>query len=264
METNGAKEYTNSVERTMDILEFMATVGRGVSVVELSNEFGINRTSIYSILKVLSNKGYIRKVSDGKYNLTGRMFEYGQRFRNSFPIVHIVRNMRTAIHLGYPAQLNIAMYFSGTSGILMNSIDMNPEDYRCVDRTILSGQPIPLHATSLGKLLLAYMPPAESNALLSEIRYDAYTEYTVKNAEALREQLHQTVINGFAYEYNEFFIGSFCVAAPVFDQTNMVAAACSLSCNTLSTNVSKEEVVRDVKHIAKTISIALGSTMQRY
>lgn len=255
------QSYTNSVERAIDILEYLATHGSGVSVMELSNEFGVNRTSIYSILKALSGKGYIRKVSDGKYALTGRMFEYGQKFKNSFPIVHMVRSIHSLKKFTYPAQLNIAMHFDGVNCILMSSIDIKPDDQFIVDRAMHSGQSIPLHATSLGKLLLAYMPPAESSRLLEEISYDAYTEHTVKNAEALWEQMHQAVINGYAYECNEFYNGSFCVAAPVFDQTNTVIAACSISCNSLYTDVSKDIVVRDVRLIAKSLSTALGSTV---
>ena len=76
--------YTNSVERAIDILEFMADCGRPISVIEISKEFDVNRTSIYSILKVLINRGYVRKIDDGRYALTGRMYEYGQKFRNSF------------------------------------------------------------------------------------------------------------------------------------------------------------------------------------
>ena len=258
-ETTSPTGYTNSVERAIDILEYLATRGRGVSVVELSNKFHVNRTSIYSILKVLINKGYVRKVSDGRYNLTGRMFEFGQQFRNSFPIVHVARTVGLSLDLGYICHMNIAMYFSGTSALLMNSINVSSAGSLAVDRSMVSGQSVPLHATSLGKVLLAYMPPAESKALLSQIQYEPYARNTVKDAEALRQQMQAAVDKGYAVEEQEFYDDTYCVAAPVFDQTNTVIAACSLTCNTL-TLASRDVVIRDVLRIAKNISTALGST----
>lgn len=252
--------YTNSVERAIDILEFIADCGRSVSVMEISKEFGVNRTSIYSILKILINKGYVRKIEDGKYALTGRMFEYGQKFRNSFPVVHIARGIANELHTEYPCTLNIAMYFSGHHGILMNSINISSSDSYRFDRSMGSGQSIPLYATSLGKLLLAYMPPIDSMEILQQMSFQPYTPYTVKDAETLKKQMDFAVINGYAIEENEFFNNTFCVAAPIFDNTNSVIAACSFSCNILNSNIKKSQIIMDVKSVAQNISVGLGST----
>lgn len=252
--------YTNAVERAIDILEFMAGCGRPVSVVEISKEFMVNRTSIYSILKVLINKGYIRKIEEGRYALTGRMFEYGQKFRNSFPVVHIARAVAATFRSNYPCTMNIAMHFNGNNAILMNSINIAASESYRIDRSMASGQSVPLHATSLGKLLLAYMPPAESKEIIQHLDFQPYTEHTVKNYADLKKQMDFAVANGFVMEENEYYYNTFCVAAPIFDQTNNVVAACSLSYSTLFSNVDREKVVTDVKYIAKNVSIGLGAT----
>ena len=251
--------YTNSVERAIDILEFMANCGRSVSVIEISKEFGINRTSVYSILKVLTNKGYVRKIEDGRYALTGRMYEYGQRFRNSFPVVHIARGIANELHTDYPCTMNIGMYFYGTHAILMNSINISTEGNR-FDRTLGSGQTFPLHATSLGKLLLAYMPPIESKEILMQMDFLPYTAKTVGDPETLKKQMDFAVANGYAEEENEFYNNTFCVAAPIFDNTNSVIAACSFSCDIDVAKNQREKIIADVKRIAKAISTSLGAT----
>lgn len=251
--------YTNAVERSIDILEFMADRGRAVSVAEISGEFNVNRTSIYSILKVLMAKGYVRKVDEGRYALTGRMYEYGQKFRNSFPIVHIVRAVSASFSPAYPCTLNIAMYFSGDHAVLMNSINIEGPDSKRIDRTMSVGQSIPLHATSLGKILLAYMPPAASEDLLKTIRFESYTPFTVGTVEELKSQMHAAVTNGFATEENEYYYNTRCVAAPVFDSSNNVVAACSISRSTLDDSVDGCATVMDVKRLSSIISRALGA-----
>lgn len=256
----GTHEYTSAVERAIDILEYMATNGRGVSVAELSEEMGVNRTSIYSILKMLAGKGYIRKVSDGRYSLTGRMFEYGQKFRNSFPIVHIVRTLGNTLDLGYDCQLNVAMYFSGSTATIMNCFRLKSPNFKYTDKTMLSGQTVPLYASALGKMLLANMRPLESKKLLEEMQFYPYTENTVRDATALKAQMEEIIAKGYAFEENECFDNIFCVAAPVFDRTNTVTAACSLSCSTLSKDIDKATVIKDILSISRTLSRALGAT----
>jgi len=252
--------YTNSVERAIDILEFIADCGRSTSVLEISKEFGVNRTSIYSILKILIAKGYIHKIEDGKYALTGRMFEYGQKFRNSFPVVHIARGIANELRTDYSCTLNIAMHFSGDHAVLMNSINISSSNdtYR-FDRSMGAGQTFPLYATSMGKLLLAYMPPIESRDILQNMDFQPYTQFTVKNAEVLKKQMDFAVTNGYVIEENEFFNNTFCVAAPIFDNTNSVIAACSFTCN-LNPELDKNKIIMDIKNVAHNISVGLGST----
>ena len=257
---NNSHGYTSAVERTIDILEYLATSGRGVGVAELSAQMGVNRTSIYSILKMLAGKGYIRKVSEGRYSLTGRMFEYGQKFRNSFPIVHIARGLGSSLDLGYDCQLNVAMYFSGTSAVIMNSFRLKSPHSQDSDKIMLSGQTIPLYATALGKMLLAHMLPLESKRVLEEIHFSPYTEHTICDIPTLKAQMEQIVAQGYSMEENECFDNTFCFAAPVFDQTNTVTAACSLSCSSFTPGINKKAVIQDILSISRKLSRALGAT----
>lgn len=256
----GTHEYSSAVERAIDILEYMATNGRGVSVAELSKEMGVNRTSIYSILKMLAGKGYIRKVSDGRYSLTGRMFEYGQKFRNSFPIVHIARTLGDALDLGYDCQFNVAMYFSGSTATIMNCFRLKSPNVKYTDQTMLSGQAVPLYASALGKMLLANMRPLEAKQIMDNMQFYPYTENTILDAATLKAQMEDIIAKGYAFEENECFSNIFCVAAPVFDRTNSVTAACSLSCSTLAKDIDRSKVIRDILSIAKALSRALGAT----
>jgi DNA-binding IclR family transcriptional regulator len=251
--------YTNSVERAIDILEYMADCGRPVSVIDICKEYSINRTSVYSIIKVLTNKGYVRKIDDGRYSLTGRMYEYGQRFRNSFPVVHIARGIANELRTDYPCMMNIAMYFHGTHAMLMNSINISSEGI-LYDRAMGSGQSIPLHATSMGKMLLAYMPPIDAKDIIMQMDFVPYTDNTVNSPEILKKQMDFAVANGYVVEVNEYFDHTFCVSAPIFDSTNCVIAACSISCSEKLMDTHKDTVIRDVKNVARTISSALGAT----
>ena len=248
--------YTNSVERTIDILEYMATRSLGTSVAEISSRFEINRTSVYSIVKVLIKKGYVTKNASGKFILTGRMYEYGQKFKNGFPVVHAAKRVSTNFFPDYMCQLNIAMYFGGERAIILSGIQIS--SHFSADR-INDGQPVPLYSTAIGKVLLAFMPPAASNELLNSMKLESLTANTITDFAVLKEQLHRAVEDGYAVEDEEFMPGSFCVAAPIFNADNELVAACSLSCNKYYRPPEISLVIKDVQFLARQISLELSA-----
>lgn len=248
--------YTNSVERTIDILEFMATRSLGTSVAEISNRFEINRTSVYSIVKILIKKGYVTKNITGRFILTGRMYEYGQKFKNGFPVVHAAKRVSTNFSPDYLCQMNIAMYFGGDRATILSGIQIS--SHFSADR-MNDGQPVPLYATSIGKVLLAFMPPAVSNEILNNMKLESLTSNTITDIAVLKAQLHSAVENGYAIEEEEFMQGSFCVAAPIFDIDNNLVAACSLSCNKYYRPPKISHVIKDVQFLARQISLELNA-----
>jgi DNA-binding IclR family transcriptional regulator len=85
-----------------------------------------------------------------------------------------------------------------------------------------------VHATSSGKVLLAYAPDRVRDELLSG-RLERYTAATLTASAALRTQLEQVRTRGWAATAEEYETGLNAVAAPVRDATGDVVAAVSVS-----------------------------------
>ena len=84
-------------------------------------------------------------------------------------------------------------------------------------------------STSPGKVLLAYLPPAELDEILLGWRLPRKTPYTIGDHESLRRQLAQVRVQGWAENVNESEIGVASVAAPVRDARGQVVAALSVA-----------------------------------
>lgn len=78
------------------------------------------------------------------------------------------------------------------------------------------GARLPLHCTSQGKIVLAYMSESEAANLLARVPLTPYTPHTETDAGALLASLPACREAGFAVENGEYKIGLRSISAPVF------------------------------------------------
>ena len=87
------------------------------------------------------------------------------------------------------------------------------------------GDPRPLPCAAIGKVLLAFMPDGDRQALLARLRFTRNTPRTLADRPSLEKNLRQVRANGYATDDEEFALGVRCVAAPVFAPAGRVVAA---------------------------------------
>jgi IclR family acetate operon transcriptional repressor len=91
------------------------------------------------------------------------------------------------------------------------------------------GSRSPIHASGVGKALLANMPEQRVASILQHRGLARFTDYTIDNPAALRAELEQVRQQGYALDDEEHAVGLRCVAAPIFDENGQALAAISLS-----------------------------------
>ena len=121
------------------------------------------------------------------------------------------------------------------------------------------GSRLPVHCTSQGKLLLAYMPPAQRRSLLRSCDFAAYTPHSHTSLASLEGEMEQILRQGYAIENGELRIGLRSVAAPVFNVAGEAAyAVCVVG---MFRRVNSPELERATKLLldaAERISFELG------
>jgi DNA-binding IclR family transcriptional regulator len=89
------------------------------------------------------------------------------------------------------------------------------------------GMPIPLHASSQGKVILAFLPERVRERLIEKLELVSFTANTIVEEEVLRATIEKVRNAGFAVNMEEHEIGTHSVSAPVLDSHgNAVAAVC--------------------------------------
>ena len=114
----------------------------------------------------------------------------------------------------------------------------------------------PLHASGVGKVLLAFMPDEELANILKYLPLNRITPHTTIVRQQLEKQLRQFRRLGYAWEVNEGEPGVACVAAPIFGDGDIAVAAVSV---TGTTHQISEDRIPSLGQLVKKFANAMSS-----
>ncbi|MEU3020255.1 MULTISPECIES: IclR family transcriptional regulator [unclassified Nocardiopsis] len=213
---------SNSVERALRVLVELAE--GPVTNSELGRRLDVHRATTLRLLRTLEEERFVRREEDGAYRLGPRLAALAAAALEGLDV-----RASAARHL---AALGDACGQTVHLGVLEGDRVMyldKVESRQAVRMYSHIGALAPLHATGIGKVLLASMSAAERDALLGPDPYPRFTPNTLTDRASLDEVLDRTARQGWAlddFEHEEFI---HCVAAPVYDAAGRVAAAISVS-----------------------------------
>ncbi|MGH9521712.1 MAG: IclR family transcriptional regulator [Terriglobales bacterium] len=217
-----------ALHRTLDIIE--ALIGqRPLTVSELHRQFKIPKSSVYAILQTLKARGYVSKDDMDQYSLSLRLFTLG---------ISLIENLdlRKGTH-ALLEELTQKAQLTGHIGVLDGKeavyID-KAEVLTAVRLTTWLGRRVPLHSTSMGKAMLAFLPEAEVDAVLGKGPLQKLTSKTITNPAQLKLELAKVRAQGYAISNEENEIGVRAVGAPIFGSTGRPVAAVNLGASALN------------------------------
>lgn len=253
MENNSVK-LIQSVQRAVDILNCFTDTAHYLSINDISKKVGLNINTTRGLINTLVFNGLLihNKNSSlyslgfyfiGKANIIqnqvdsyialakAHMDKVAEKYHVSSSLQLINQNQVYTIYCAYPANAAYTIVLS---------------EYA----------PLPLYATSSGKLLMTYNLRPE--VCLSEIsEFQPYTPHTLIDPEALAHELTLIRKNGHACEIEEFQIGVGSCAAPILDQNKQLIATVSATSFVSALVDIRKPLLDDLKKIAAIISDSL-------
>jgi DNA-binding IclR family transcriptional regulator len=211
-----------SVDRAVWLLRATADAGAaGSSTSALGEACGLNRATAWRILTTLESHGLV--VSDrasGRWSLGPGLVDIARSAGSEVVLrdVHPVLE-RLAHQTGETAALAVVR-----QGVLTYVDDVAPT---ALVSTSWTGQQASLHATSAGKVLLAWSSEEELARLLPR-RLKRFTSTTITARAALHADLELTRKRGYSTCYGEFDPSVWGVSAPVLDGTGRLLAVLSI------------------------------------
>jgi len=208
-----------SIERAAAILRALAGGSRRLGVSELSERLGLAKGTVHGLLRALQDEGFVEQDPDsGKYQLGGSLLQLG----NIYLDVNELRGRSLAWSDDLAARTGEAVRV-GTlhgDGVLVIHHVFRPDNTLQI---LEVGAHLPLHATALGKALLAHHPEMERAVAADGL--PRLTRSTVTTQAALSKALETVRESGWAAEREEAVIGEASVAAPIFDRRGEAAGA---------------------------------------
>ncbi|MCF7550868.1 IclR family transcriptional regulator [Pseudonocardia sp. WMMC193] len=217
-----ATESTSVLDRSLAMLDAVAQSQETLSLSELARRLGMPKSTAHRHVAQLVARGLLERDDEG-LRLGMALFELGHRVPAQRALREAASGALTRLqaaaggtaHLVVPARADV-LYLEKISGV------------DAVGLPSRVGGRMPAHATAVGKMLLAHLPPESVDAVLRG-RLRRVTLRTTVAPGVLRRQLVAARERGIAVEREEAVAGVSCVAAAVRGETGAVVAAISLA-----------------------------------
>jgi IclR family acetate operon transcriptional repressor len=218
-------ETVQSLSRALTLLKTLAKNDHGLGLSELAHQVKLPVSTAHRLLSTLQHENFVRYDAQRGVWLVGvQAFVVGCAFLRSRELTAIARPLMQELMERSGETVNLAVEEGG------EVVYMAQAECRQTMRAIARpGGRAAMHASALGKALLAAMPEAEVKRIIAQRGLPAITEKTITAAEALRAELKLIRTRHFAIDDEENAPGLRCVAAAIFDEHARPVAAVSLS-----------------------------------
>jgi DNA-binding IclR family transcriptional regulator len=241
--------------RVVDILESIVGSREGLPLRELSAQLEAPKSSLLPLLRTLAARGYLEQGPLGEYRLGHRALELGMSSHAHRRLPEIARPALRALmqRTGETVFLG-TLSGDGTAVIFVDKVDSD----QVIRYAGGVGDRRALHATSSGKVILAFLPPPQRERILRGLPLKRYTDRTVTSLPALRASLDEVRQSGVCFNLDELAVGAAGIAAPIFDRDGRVAGACAIGAPTDRVRPRLKLLAAEVQATAHTISARLG------
>ena len=244
-----------SLTRALTLLERLSETPTGVSLTDLTYQLGIPTATVHRLLSTFEELGFVEQDSgQGLWFVGLKAFTVGNAFLSRRDFVASARPHMHALVDQCGETVNLGVIDDG------EVVFIGQVESREVMRMIVRlGSRSPIHASGVGKALLANLSEQRLARILQQRGLAHYTERTIVNPGQLREELEHIRQLGYALDDEEHAIGLRCVAAPIFDENRQALAAISLSGpKARMTDARLDELGVAIRQTADEITQALG------
>jgi len=242
-----------SLDRGLDILEYVAGCAEPPSFSQLLGNLGIPRSSLFHLLTNLLSRNFLeRDPKTERYRLGAEIAAIARKVRR--PSLHDrVAPLLRQLSLEVSETCGFYVHVRDTVEVAASAISTQALSY-----TMKVGMNAPLYAVSAGKIVLSELDPEELGRYLARVTFAPVTPHTIRSRSRLKKEIQDVKAAGFAYSHEEFTLGITAIATAVRTDKKFYGAI-NLAVPTVRFTASRDAVYREALRraagiIAKEIS----------
>jgi DNA-binding IclR family transcriptional regulator len=190
---------------------------RRLSLTSLASRAGLPLATAHRLVAELVQWGALARTSSGDYVVGRRLWDVGLLAPLQAGLVELASPYLHDLYAATLATVHLAVR-DGTEVLYLDRLRGSTS----VPIVSTVGSRLPMHATGVGKVLLAHAPPEVQHQVLADL--NRITAYTVTQPGRLRRQLLLTLRDDYATTTEEMSLGACSVAVPVRRREQVVAA----------------------------------------
>jgi IclR family pca regulon transcriptional regulator len=216
-------DFVQSLDRGLAVIRCFSSERPSLTLSEVAERTGLTRAAARRFLLTLQELGYVGS-SGRQFSLRPRVLALGYAYLSSFSVAQIAQPHLEDLAEELHESCSVSV-LDGDDIVYVARASAN----RIMTIALTVGTRLPPYPTSMGRVLLAYLPDAEREALLGRATFRKLTDRTVVDPGRLRELLATVREQGWAAVDQELEAGVRSIAVPIRDSSGKVVAAINAS-----------------------------------
>ncbi len=220
---------SQSLERGLAILSSFSPGRQLIGTSEIARELGLTRSTAHRYIMTLARLGYLQQdATTRQYGLGPRVLDLGFTAINSMELRHVAAPhlRRLCDETGHTVNMAI---LDGADIVYIERCRASRARQDEIDLDLHVGSRLPAYCTSLGKVLLAYLPDGLRDEILSEVSFSRRGPNTITSRAAFLAELERVREAGLAVNNEELAYGLRSIAVPVRSASGEAVAAVNLA-----------------------------------
>jgi IclR family pca regulon transcriptional regulator len=222
----GDPNFMTSLARGLIVIQAFTQQSPQMTISQLSIKTGLSRAAVRRCLYTLTKLGFAGAEDGSRYSLRPRMLTLSHTYTSSNTLSSaaqpILERMSSALRESFSVATldgEDIVYIARTTVSRVMAVDLH------------IGSRLPAYCTSMGRVLLAYLPTDQLESYLAKVVLTPYTTRTVNSIEKLRLHLRNIRRSGYAICDQEYEVGLRSLAVPVYAPSGRAVATINLSGN---------------------------------
>lgn len=247
--------FVQSLERGLAVIRAFDAEHRELSLSEVARGAGLTRAAARRFLLTLVQLGYVTSA-EGRFSLSPRVLELGYAYLSSLSLTEVAEPHMEELVSSVNESSSISV-LDDTDVVYVVRVPTR----RIMSITLSVGTRLPAYATSMGRVLLAALPPDELEARLDRIQLRPLSPHTITNRAEFRDVLTRVAKQGYAAVDQELEEGVRSVAVPIRDASDTVVAALNVSVHASRSTMAAMR--RDFLPLARRAAAAIETDLRR-
>ena len=222
----GDPNFMTSLARGLIVIQAFTQQNPQMTISQLSVRTGLSRAAVRRCLYTLTKLGFAGAEDGSRYSLRPRMLTLSHTYTASNTLSSAAQPILERMSAMLRESFSVAT-LDGDDIVYVARTTVN----RVMAVDLHIGSRLPAYCTSMGRILLAYLPPDQLEAYLARVVLTPHTTRTVTSIEKLRLLLRTTRRNGYALCDQEYEVGLRSLAVPVLAPNGRAVATINLSGN---------------------------------
>ena len=215
-----------SLARGLIVIQAFTQQNPQMTISQLSVRTGLSRAAVRRCLYTLTKLGFAGAEDGSRYSLRPRMLTLSHTYTASNTLTSAAQPILERMSAALRESFSVAT-LDGDDIVYVARTTVN----RVMAVDLHIGSRLPAYCTSMGRILLAYLPTEQLEQYLSRVVLTPHTPRTINSIDRLRLILRNIRRNGYALCDQEFEVGLRSLAVPVFTSSGRCVATINLSGN---------------------------------